>query len=194
MFRIVLIRPGSTDYDTQGRIQGTLDIPLSDLGSQEVAQIVIELRNEGIEILYSPPSQPAWQTAQIIADELQLKLKRLDRMQNVDLGLWQGMLLEDVRRKQPRVYRLWQEQPDTICPPEGEMISDAVERVSTALAKLLKRHKEGVIGIVVPEPLASLVRCCVKHEVISELWKPGPEHSRWEILEVAPETALTPSG
>ena len=194
MFRIVLIRPGSTDYDTQGRIQGTLDIPLSEQGSQEVAQIVSQLRSEGIETLYAPQTQPAWQTAEIIAQDLQLKLKRLDRMQNVDLGLWQGMLLEDVRRKHPRVYRLWQEQPDTICPPEGEMISDAVDRVSTVLAKLLKRHKEGVIGIVVPEPLASLVRCCVKHEVISELWKLDPGHPRWEILEVIPETALTPSG
>lgn len=27
MVQIVLIRPGSTDYDEQGRIQGTLDIP-----------------------------------------------------------------------------------------------------------------------------------------------------------------------
>jgi probable phosphoglycerate mutase len=74
------------------------------------------------------------------------------------------------------------------------MISDAAERVSVAMTKLLKRHKDGVIGLVVPEPLASLVRCCVKHEVLSELWKLGPEHPRWEILEVAPETVLTPSG
>ena len=29
MLRIVLIRPGSTDYVDQGRIQGTLDIPLN---------------------------------------------------------------------------------------------------------------------------------------------------------------------
>ena len=27
MVQIVLIRPGSTDYDQQGRIQGTLDVP-----------------------------------------------------------------------------------------------------------------------------------------------------------------------
>jgi probable phosphoglycerate mutase len=96
MLRIVLIRPGSTDYDIQGRIQGTLDIPLSEQGSQEVARLVGELRNEAIELLYSPSSQPAWQTAEILAEELHLKLKRLDRMQNVNLGLWQGMLLEDV--------------------------------------------------------------------------------------------------
>ena len=36
MVQIVLIRPGSTDYDEQGRIQGTLDIPLNDQGADEV--------------------------------------------------------------------------------------------------------------------------------------------------------------
>ena len=37
MVQIVLIRPGSTDYDEQGRIQGTLDIPLNEQGTREVA-------------------------------------------------------------------------------------------------------------------------------------------------------------
>ena len=68
------------------------------------------------------------------------------------------MLVEDVRHKQPKVYRQWQEQPENVCPPEGEMLSEADERVRAALVKLLKRHKEGVIGLVLPEPLLSLAR------------------------------------
>ena len=35
------------------------------------------------------------------------------------------MLIDDVKRKQPKVYRQWQEQPEIICPPEGEMLSEA---------------------------------------------------------------------
>ena len=35
MFQILLIRPGSTEYDQQGRVQGTLDIPLCEDGRQE---------------------------------------------------------------------------------------------------------------------------------------------------------------
>ena len=68
------------------------------------------------------------------------------------------MLVEDVRHKQPKVYRQWQEQPENVCPPEGEMLSEADERVRTAVVKLFKRHKEGVIGLVLPEPLLSLAR------------------------------------
>jgi probable phosphoglycerate mutase len=193
MLRIVIIRPGSSDFEDVGRIQGTLNIPLSPQGSSEVAQMLGELSGAGIEMLYSSPCQPALQTAEQIAAGLNVKLKPLDGMQNLDHGLWQGMLIDDVRRKQPKVYRQWQEQPETVCPPEGEMLGQAADRIRTAMTRLLKRHKQGVIGLVLPEPLATLVRCFIKHEALGDLWKAATEHQPWEILEVASEQALTPS-
>jgi probable phosphoglycerate mutase len=193
MLRLVLIRPGSTDYDHEGRIQGTLDIPLSAQGNQEVVQLVESLRSLNLETLYAPQAEPAWQTAELLADRLDVKLKKLDQLHNLDHGLWQGMLIDDVRRKQPKVYRQWQEQPETVCPPEGEMLSQAEERFRTLLAKIFKRHKEGIVGIVVPEPMASLVRCFVKNEPIGDLWKASAEHGRFEILEFEPEKTPSPT-
>jgi len=190
MLRLVLIRPGATDYDQQGRIQGTLDIPLSEQGIHEVLQTIEDLRGEEIEVLYAPECQPSRQTAEALSRALDIKLKRLENMQNLDHGLWQGMLIDDVRRKQPKVYRQWQEQPQTVCPPEGEMVSEAVERVRQAMTKLLKRHPVGVVGLVIPEPLASVVRCFLKHEGVGDLWKASLEHGRWEILELVPKEAL----
>ena len=63
MVQIVLIRPGSTDYDEQGRIQGTLDIPLSEQGTDEVERVIEEIRKLGIEAIYCCPCQSACQTA-----------------------------------------------------------------------------------------------------------------------------------
>jgi broad specificity phosphatase PhoE len=189
MVQIILIRPGTTDYDQQGRIQGTLEVPLNDEGASEVARLAEELRALNIEAVYAPPCEPARQTAQAIAKALGVKFKKLDRMQNLNQGLWQGMLIDEVRRKQPKVYRQWQERPDHVCPPEGEMLSHAEQRVQATLSKLLKRHREGVIGLVVSEPLASLVRRRVKQGELGDLWKAAAEHGRWEILEVEPSTA-----
>jgi broad specificity phosphatase PhoE len=192
MLQIILVRPGSTDYDVQDRIQGALDIPLNEQGCAEVAQTVELLRDKAIETVYAPASQPSLQTAQTIAKALDVKLKKLDYLQNLNMGLWQGMLVEDVRRKQPKVYRQWQEQPERICPPEGEMLSEADERVRAALAKLLKRHKEGVVALVVPEPLLSLVRRFVKHDELGDLWKATNGHGRFEVLTIVNEDAVAP--
>jgi len=192
MLEIVLIRPGCTDYDLQGRIQGNLDVPLNEQGSAEVMRVLEEVRGLGIEVVYAPPCEPALQAAQLVADALGVKPRKLDRMDNLNQGLWQGMLVEDVRLKQPKVYRQWQEHPENVCPPEGEMLVDAAQRVDAAMAKLLKRHKEGVIALVVREPLATLVRRFFDHGELGDLWKAIEEHGCWDLLTVNP--APVPSG
>ena len=192
MLDIVLIRPGSTDYDVQGRIQGSLDIPLNEQGLAEVVQTVEQLRGKAVamEMIYAPATQPPLQTAAVIAKAFGIKLKKIERLQNLHQGLWQGMLVEDVRHKQPKVYRQWQEQPENVCPPEGEMLSAADDRVRTAVAKLLKRHKEGVIGLVLPEPLMSLARRFITHGELGDLWKAPNGHGRVEVLTVEPDEVL----
>lgn len=188
MVKIVLIRPGSTDYDQQRRIQGTLDVPLNEQGNAEVAQLIDALRELKLDTVYAPACQPALATGQAIAKAFEIKFRKLDQMRNLDHGLWQGMLIDEVRLKQPKVYRQWQEKPWCICPPQGEMLEQAAERIRTAMAKLLKRHKDGVIGLVVSEPLASLVRWLFNRDEPGNLWKAALEHGRWEVLEVEPET------
>ena len=59
MLNVALVRPGCTDYDQQGRIQGTLDIPLCEQGRQEVAKIAADLKDAGLEIIYTSPCRSA---------------------------------------------------------------------------------------------------------------------------------------
>jgi len=193
MVKIVLIRPGATDYDEQRRIQGNLDVPLNAQGASEVNRVIEALRPMGLEMIYASTCQPALETAEVIAAALDVRMKKLNRMHNLDHGLWQGMLIDEVRRRQPKVYRQWQERPHSVCPPEGEMLDEADRRVRATMAKVLKRHKEGVIGLVVPEPLASLVRRFVSRGEVGDLWKAFDDHGRWEVLEAEP-TVLTHSG
>jgi broad specificity phosphatase PhoE len=188
MVRIVLIRPGATEYLQQGRIQGALEVPLSEAGAHEAARLSSELAGMQFDALYASDSEHALQTAGAIATALGVKLKPLDSLRNLDHGLWQGMLVEEVKRNQPKVYRQWQDQPESVCPPGGEMIGDAQERVRLALTKILKKHKGGTVGLVVPEPLASLVRAWLAQSEVGDLWQAGAQHGTWEVIEVEPHS------
>jgi phosphoserine phosphatase len=192
MLQLVLIHPGSTDYDEQGRIQGTLDIPLNEQGIKEVNRMIEDLRPLNITAIYSGPCQAADQTAEAIAEAIGAKHKTLETLKNLDHGLWQGLLIEDVKRKQPKVYRGWQEQPSTVCPPEGEMLSAAQERVQTALTKIFKKYKEGAIAVVAPEPLASVIHCYLHHREVGDMWKGGEVCGKWEAIKCEPQS-LVPS-
>jgi len=191
MLQIVLIRPGATDYDRQGRIQGALDIPLNEEGTGEVQRLAANLKDLGIESVYCSASESARQTAGAIAGALHVKLKEMKNMQNLNQGLWQGMLIDDVRRKQPKVYRQWQEQPETICPPDGETLGEAKQRVHEAIGKLLKKHRSGVVAMVVPEPLASLVRARLGPKELGDLWEAAAEHGSWEVIRVGPQSVAS---
>jgi probable phosphoglycerate mutase len=185
MLKIVLIRPGSTEFDKQGRIQGCLDIPLSNEGKQEVAEVIDGLHDLGIQCVYASPSESATETAHAIAASLDVKCKTLDKMRNLDQGLWQGMLVDDVKKKQPKVYRQWQENPESICPPEGEMLGAVKLRAANVINRLLKKHKDGIIGLIVPEPLASVVRDLISDQGLGNLWK-ASDCGSWEALVVDP--------
>src|SRR5262245_48845626 len=187
MLTVILIRPGSTDFDEQGRIQGTLDVPLNQQGGAEVSRLAEELRHSGLAAIYHSDCSSAEQTAELLASALEIKAKRLDNLQNLNHGLWQGMRVEEVKRKHPKVYRQWQEQPDSVCPPEGETLEAARSRVHGVLRKLLRKQREGTIGLVVPEPLARLVRSHLNHSELGNLWTAGEEHGRFEIIAVGPE-------
>ena len=189
MFKILLIRPGVTEYDQQGRIQGTLDIPLCEDGRRQVEAMVEELRSQPITAIYTSPCQAAEQTAEALGEALDVKVKSLDSLQNLDHGLWQGMLVRDVKTKQPRVYRQWQEQPQTVCPPQGETVVDAEERLEAAVVKLTKKYKaEGLVAVVLPEPAASVLRHVLRHDELGDLWISQNGAAPWEIIEFAPET------
>jgi probable phosphoglycerate mutase len=189
MLQLLVIRAGCTEYDQQGRIQGTLDIPLSEDGRREADQVIDELRAEKIDAIYTSPCQAARHIANALGETADLKPKVLEQLHNLDHGLWQGMLVDDVKAKQPKVYRQWQEQPETICPPQGETVRAAKVRVAAALLKLLKKHKSArLVAVVVPEPLASVVRHVLRNDELGDLWhSPGAKsHPRWERIDVEP--------
>ena len=113
MLSILLVRSGRTEYDCQGRIQGTLDVPLSEDGRAEVAAGAAEILDRHVELaaLYAGPCRSAQETAEILAERLKLKVKTIDLLHNLNQGLWQGLLFDEVKAKQPKVYRQWQDKP-----------------------------------------------------------------------------------
>jgi len=193
MTTVVLIRPGATDYDEQNRIQGTLDLPLSARGVQEIAELAEALRAVPVEALYCCCGASCIESAKAIGKAIGLRPRKLDALHNLNQGLWQGLQVDEVRRKHPRVYRQWCEAPTTVCPPGGETISDAHERVRRALAPILKRNRGKVVGLIVPRTLAGIVRCYLQNRDLAHVWDGSDSDARWELIEVNSEQGPPPT-
>jgi broad specificity phosphatase PhoE len=191
MTQFVLIRPGATVYDEQDRVQGILDIPLSERGYAEVARLAETLaRPEGsalaLSALYCGPGESVIRTAELVGKALGLRARRIDDLRNLDQGLWQGLQRDEIKRRNLRVFRQWLDDPVTICPPQGETIASALERIKAALRPLIRRHPEEAIGLVVAEPIAQLVACHLRREPRVQLDDDVPTGG-FERIEVTPD-------
>ena len=155
MAEIFLVRPGHTDFDAQHRIQGLLDLPLSERGHRHIEEAVAQLRPLKVNVILSDPGEPAYTTAQQLGDALDVPVKEKSELRNLDQGLWQGLQLDEVRRKYPKLLKQWHLHPETICPPGGEPVCDAMQRITDVLKKPLRKYKRVVI--VAADPLATLI-------------------------------------
>ena len=139
MITIVLIHPGCTSFDIEQRIQGNLSVPLNRMGKEQIATLANELKAKRPEVIYSPEMQPDWECAQTLGTALETPVVAVSCLQNVNMGLWQGMEVEELHKCQPTVYKEGQESPWNLCAPAGETLQDAKKRVVGAIKKL-RRH------------------------------------------------------
>ncbi len=162
MIQVILIRPGATAYDEQDRVQGVLDVPLSDRGKAEVAALIDRLSGIELSALYCGPGESVSRTAEGVGRVSGLRPRRVEELRNLDQGLWQGLQREEIKRRNLKLFRQWLDDPRTICPPRGETVEDALDRVKAALKPLLRRHRGETIGLVAGEPIASIISCYLK--------------------------------
>lgn len=168
MSKIVLIHPGRTDYDDQSRLLGALEIPMNVEGRGEVADIVQQLKDAQIQptMIFTSSTNPASATAREIGEQLGgVKVKQLEELQNVHQGLWQGLPEAEVRKRYPKFFKAGREKPQTICPPQGETLCDAAERMQKVLSKAIRKFD--VLAIVVSDPIASVIRCILQERGIT---------------------------
>jgi probable phosphoglycerate mutase len=85
--KLALLRHGPTEWNAQGRVQGTKDIPLSDLGKAKMRALLPPAGFESA-VVYCSPKRRARQTAACLG----LKDLHLEpRLSEQDWGDWEGL-------------------------------------------------------------------------------------------------------
>ena len=97
----------------------------------------------------------------------------------IDLGLWQGMTLSEIKLRHPRVYKQWLEKPDSVTPPEGEGLAQAGKRLDQTIVRILRKNKEMTIGVVLGPFALALARLSREGRSIDEVWNLMKEPVTW---------------
>ena len=90
--KLGFIRHGQTDWNAEGRLQGSSDIPLNEVGRQQARDAVAVLGAGSWDAIVSSPLSRARETAEIIASGLGIELGRsYDELIERDYGQAEGM-------------------------------------------------------------------------------------------------------
>ena len=146
--RVILIRPGETDWNKQGRWQGWVASPLNDYGRAEAHSLARYIRNIGLSALYSSDSRRAVETAQILAAQLDFEPVLDERWRERNIGAWQGMTLDEIRSWNVEEYKQLQADSENYRVPQGESRADVRQRVMAAFADVMKADRGNTVGIL----------------------------------------------
>ena len=128
---VYYIRHGETSWNAEGRLQGTQDIPLNDLGRRQAAHagavLADLLKRDGCDTSALPfvasPLGRARTTMELVRGALKLPPDEYaldDRLREIGYGVWEGSTLAEMQAADPELYARRLTAKWTLAPEGGE--------------------------------------------------------------------------
>jgi broad specificity phosphatase PhoE len=170
MSALWLIRHGQTDWNVEGRWQGQIQTapPLNQRGVAQAQALGPQLAGVPFAGLYSSDLLRARQTAEIVAGFTGLPVVFDPRLREVNLGIWEGMLGDEIALRFAEELGARRQDPIHSRPPQGETTLELAERVVAALTDISNAHSGGDSGgdaIVVTHGMAMAAAICRAHNL-----------------------------
>jgi broad specificity phosphatase PhoE len=138
---IYFIRHGETAWNAEGRLQGTQDVPLNDLGRSQAAAAGRILAGLFARDGHSAPSLPfvasplgrARQTMELVRGTLRLPPDGYamdERLREIAYGQWEGSTLAEMQAADPGFFARRQADKWMVAAPGGESYAEVQMRVT----------------------------------------------------------------
>jgi broad specificity phosphatase PhoE len=186
--RVLLIRTGATDWDEQEYLPGVADLPLCSRDREGFAFDPAVVGSVPLASVLCAGDEASTQTAEVVARALGVKSKKCAGLGDVDLGLWQGLRMDELRERTPKVYRQWHDDPLSLAPPEGESLRSARDRLIDQLIRAVEKSNRGgkdqAVAVVLRPIALSLVRSRLLGDASVAGWCKLPSAPRYEWHEI----------
>ena len=179
-----LFRCGRSQWTLDGRLRGMTDLPLSAEGRAALLQDLEELAEMTATVIHHPSDEAATETAGVLAERIGGRRRPVDDLADPDLGLLEGMSADQFADRYRTRYKRWQNDPLALSPPEGEGLAVARRRIFQAVARLLRKTRQGGTVLVLHDYALGMLSCWLQDRPASELWKVLDERPLFEHFEL----------
>lgn len=149
MVRFIIVRHGYSEANKAKRFAGQSDVPLDAVGvaqAQSTSKYILDAYK--VDAIYSSDLSRAYETVRPLSEALGMDVIRRRDLREVDVGVWQGMRIEDVKTEFTESFAAYKANPGLYRFEGGESYVEACARAEKAFAEIAKDNdgKTVVIG------------------------------------------------
>ena len=157
---LILIRHGETLWNTQLRMQGSLDSDLTSKGESQIKALGEWMKEVPFDYLYCSDSGRARKTAEAISKYTGHTLNFDKSLREKDLGIFEGLTSEEARERYPETFQLFKTTGANYVIDQGESTQQLLDRALEANEEIRLRHPQKVAVLVTH---GGVVRVLMKH-------------------------------
>jgi 2,3-bisphosphoglycerate-dependent phosphoglycerate mutase len=146
--RILAIRHGETDWNSDTRIQGHTDIPLNKMGRWQAQQLAQALAHETIDVIYASDLSRAFETARAVARVQRQRVVAVPMLRERHFGVFQGRHFKDIEVELPEQAARWRKRDVDFAPEGGESLRVFDHRCVNAARLLAAAHPGQTVALV----------------------------------------------
>lgn len=145
---LLIVRHGETDWNRARRFQGSIDIPLNDVGHQQAGRLAQRLANTTIDAIYASDLQRCRQTIAPAAQALGLPVTAMPSLRERNYGLFEGLTITEIEERHPLVRADWSRHDPDYAIPGGESTRVLYARIVSTIQNIAAAHINQTLLVV----------------------------------------------
>jgi broad specificity phosphatase PhoE len=196
MLTLYIVRHGETDWNKEGRIQGRLNSQLTEKGRHNAKVLGERLKDIDFAKIITSPSGRTIETTELIVKDRDMLVQTNERIMEMDMGPWQGLLKSEIRAQYPEAYECFMNRPELYQNENAESFIDIYKRAVDFLHELKSSNQTGNLLIISHGLFIKALFLTIKGIEIKDFWtEPTVEGTSLSIVKIdATETKLLLEG
>ena len=145
--KIYIVRHGQTQWNTESRMQGALDSPLTQEGIRAAHALKEKIKDLDLDAIYTSPQGRALTTAQILRGDRDLDLVQDPDLRELSVKIWEGRVFDQVKKTHPQDLHRYLKEPQNYHPPGEENYYDLMDRARGFLNRLKAQDHKNVLVV-----------------------------------------------
>ena len=183
--KVILVRHAQTQWNRAGMIQGQQDSPVTERGERETTALLAALKYEGYsaECVFSSPLARARSMGEQLAALFQAPLVIDAALMEQSFGRYEGLSTQKLQAEADALFA----HDAAFCPPGGESLAQAVQRMLAFLQRQHTRAAHKTLCVVCHGHVTQGLLALLKEGSLENFARYVQPNASYAVLEMAEE-------